>query len=111
MKASQAILMAISVPILILGWAFAAIGIYYLAAALFGLSTAEDEQSLAAIWNFIFSFVAASIAGLFASKAGFASNALMRKIYVYSIEVSAVLFLGFSSFGLLAGLYSMVFKS
>jgi len=91
--------MLISTPMLAVGWALAVVGIYYLAASLFGYTTNEENESLAAIWAFLFSFGTVSIAGIVAAKAQFASKSYVRQIYQYSIVVTAVLFLGYMLIG------------
>jgi hypothetical protein len=96
--------MLLSVPVLAGGWALTVIGIYFLGASIFEYPTTEDSTSLAAIWAFMFSFGAVSIAVLLAAKANFASIRYVRQIYKYSMVVSAVLFLGYLIIGMLVGL-------
>jgi len=98
------ILLALSFPALICSWLFAIIGIYFLGSNIFEYTTTEENTSLAAIWAFMFSFGSASIAGVIASKAKFFSISYIRKIYLYSIAVSAILFLGHLIIGTIIGL-------
>jgi len=100
MKIYQAVLMLLSVPPLVVGWVFAIAGIYYLGSSVFDYPTNEQNTSLAAIWAFIFSFGAISISGVLAAKAKFAGRTNVRRIYKYSIIISAVLFLGYMVIGL-----------
>lgn len=100
--------MAISLPTLVIGWIFSAAGVYYLIAALFGFDIGEDNASLSAIWSFVFSFGAVSVSGLIAARARFAEKTYVRKIYIYSISVSATLFYGYIVLGFLAGLFGLL---
>ena len=102
--------MTLSLPALIVGWVLAVVGVYYLGSTLLGYQTTEENTSLAAIWSFLFSFGAVSIAGLLAAKAKFASRALVRKLYMYSIVGAAILFLGYMVIGIAAGLYGVIVK-
>ena len=102
--------MLISSPVLVVGWIFAGAGIYYFGASLFDYPTNEENTSLAAIWAFLFSFGAASVAGVLAAKAQFASNAHVRQVYKYSIIVTAALFLGYTVLGVIAGLINMAIE-
>ena len=104
-------LLLISLPLLVGGWIFAGIGIYYLAAILFGYPTNEENESLAAISAFLFSFGAVSIAVLLAAKANFSSKAFVRQIYKYSIIVTAVLFLGYTVIVVMFGLIDLVIRA
>ena len=100
--------MALSLPALVVVCVLAATGVYYLGATLIGYETSEDNSSLAAIWALLFSFGAVSVSGLLAAKAEFASRAYVRKIYMYSIVGAAILFLGYTVVGLIAGLYGLI---
>ncbi len=108
MKISHAILMLLSFPALVIGWVFTVAGVYYLGASLFEYQTNEQNTSLAAIWAFVFSFGAISISGILAAKAQFAERTNVRKIYKYSIIISAVLFLGYTVIGIVAGVVNFI---
>jgi len=88
-----------------------ATGVYYLGSVVFGYLTSERNSSLAAIWMFLFSFGAASIAGILAAKAKFASSIYIRIIYIYSIVGAATLFLGYSVIGIISGLIYVITES
>lgn len=94
-------------PVLIVGWAFTVMGVYFLTGSLLGFDTGEENAPLAAIWALLFSFGAVSISGLLAARAKFAEKAYVRKIYAYSIGGAAALFLGYMILGLLAGLFGL----
>lgn len=100
--------MFLSLPALVAGWVFAGIGIYFLGAGMLGYPTTEENTSLAAIWAFVFAFGAVSTAGVMAAKAKFASREYVRQIYMYSIVVTAVLFLGYTVIGMMAALIELI---
>jgi len=110
MKVQHTIFMTLSLTILLVGWVFAVIGVYYLGSSLIGYETTEDNSSLAAVWALLFSFGVVSVSVLLAAKADFAERAYVRKIYIYSIVATASLFLGYTVVGLLAGLYRVIFE-
>ena len=109
MGVAHKLLMLISLPALIFGWLCAGFGIYYLGANFLNYPTAEENTSLAAIWAFVFSFGVISIAGILAAKANYASNKNIRQVYIYSIVVSAVLFLGYTLIGVVSTLLDLTF--
>jgi hypothetical protein len=103
-KFSPVLWMSLSVPVLTIGWVFAAVGVYYLLGLYLGFDTGEENASLSAVWAFLFSFGAVSISIFLASRGKFYEKAFLKKLYAYSIGGSAALFFGYMVIGLLEGL-------
>ena len=103
--------MLASLPALVIGWGLALIGLYFLGAELLGYPTSEENTSLAAMWAFLFSFGAVSIAGILASYAKFVSKTYVRQIYKYSIIVTAILFLGYAIIEMVMAFDKMTIES
>ena len=95
--------MALALPLLCVVWFLLVSGIYHLAAASF-VPSAPSESAEWAVWEFMFAFGAASLAVLFASHAKFFSTPWVRKVFLYSLVLSSVLFVGYLSTGTLSWL-------
>ena len=95
--------MALALPLLCVVWFLLVSGVYHLAAA-FVVPSAPSESAEWAVWEFMFAFGAASLAVLFASRAKFFSTPWVRKMFLYSLVFSSVLFVGYLSTGALSWL-------
>ena len=83
--------MAFAMPVLVVGWIFMLSGVFHLVTLAF-----LNEQ---AVWEFAFSFAAISLAVLIASRVKFLSKPIIRKLFLYSLIVACVLFLGYMTIG------------
>jgi cell division protein FtsW (lipid II flippase) len=94
---------ALALPLLCLVWFLLLSGLYHLVAA-FALSGAPHQSAELAVWEFMFAFGAASSAVLLASRARFFSTPWIRRVFLYSLVLSSVLFVGHLSTGALSWL-------
>jgi len=93
----------VAIPILALGLYFLISGCYQLTWYAIRPSVV-NESAESAVWDFMFSFGATSIATLIASRADFLSKPTIRNIFYYSQCAASVLFLGYLSIGVVAWL-------
>jgi len=95
--------MALALPLLCVVWFLLVSGVYHLATASV-VPSAPSESAEWAVWEFMFAFGAASLAVLLASRAKFFSTPWVRKVFLYSLVLSSVLFVGYLSTGALSWL-------
>jgi uncharacterized membrane protein len=94
----QYIYMGLALPILCLAWFLLASGLYHLASSIAAPSETNEFAEFA-VWEFMFAFGVTSVAALLASRVKFLSMPLVRKVFLYSLVLSSVLFLGYSVIG------------
>jgi len=83
--------MALALPLLVVSWVQLTSGIYHLASAFVAPSSQSDYGEWA-VWEFTFGFGVASVAVLMASRVQFLLRVWIRKIFLYSLVASIVLF-------------------
>jgi hypothetical protein len=95
--------MALALPLLCVAWFLLASGLYHLASAFFSPSTSSEFAEWA-VWEFMFAFGAASVAVLIASRVKFRSAPWLRKVFLYALVLSGILFIGYLTIGALSWL-------
>jgi hypothetical protein len=83
----------IALPLLCVAWFLLASGRDPLDSAL--APSAPKESAEWAVWEFMFAFAVSSVAVLIASRVKFLSVLWLRKVFLYSLVISSVLFLGY----------------
>ncbi|MEW8340411.1 MAG: hypothetical protein AB2708_11230 [Candidatus Thiodiazotropha taylori] len=98
---------AVAIPFLVIGVAFTVVGAYHLSTTLLPIQSANENGGLAAIWELLFGFGAASIANLIAARVKYLSKPPVRKLFTFPFFVATVLFLGYFTYGALSALVGM----